>query len=146
MCKNNKRIKVRDHCHILHTYTGPAHQDCNLQYNMKKSNWKLPVFFHNLRSYDQHMLICALEPHHGKVRIIPTNMDKYLALEVGQLLFLDSMQFTLQGLESLVSTLNLEDFVHTREFYGFGEDRTTWDHCHQQTDDTASCSWCIAKI
>ena len=35
LCKNNKRIKVRDHCHILHTYTGPAHQDCNLQYNIK---------------------------------------------------------------------------------------------------------------
>ena len=30
MCENNKRIKVRDHCHVLHSYTGPAHQDCNL--------------------------------------------------------------------------------------------------------------------
>ena len=63
MCKNNKHIKVRDHCHILHTYNGFAYQDCNPQYNMKKSSWKLPVFFHNLPSYDQHMLICALENH-----------------------------------------------------------------------------------
>ena len=73
-------------------------------------------------------------------------MDKYLSIQVGRLLFLDSMQFTLQGLESLVSTLNPEDFVHTTDFFGFGQDRTTYDHCHNFGDDPEKCSWCIQNI
>ena len=74
------------------------------------------------------MIIRALKPEHGKVRIIPTNMDKYLAIQVGRLLFLDSLQFTLQSLETLASTLHIGDFVHTQDFFDFGSDRTTWDH------------------
>ena len=34
-----KKIRVRDHCHITGKYSGSAHQDCN----------KIPVIFHNLR-------------------------------------------------------------------------------------------------
>ena len=146
MCKDNKRAKVRDHCHVLDTYSGPAHQDCNLQYNIKASTWKLPVFFHNLRSYDAHMIIRALKPRHGKVRIIPTNMDKYLSIQVGRLLFLDSFQFTLQSLDTLASTLEVDDFVLTRQYFGFGPDRTTYDHCHREFDDTSKCDWCIQNI
>ena len=51
----------------------------------------------------------------------------------------------MQSLDSLVSTLNVEDFVHTREFHRFGEDRTTWDHCHAENDDVESCHMCIAN-
>ena len=65
-CKNNKRIRVRDHCHILSNFRGAAHQDCNLQYNIKESNWKLPCFLHNMKGYDGHLLIRALKPRHGE--------------------------------------------------------------------------------
>ena len=92
------------------------------------------------------MIIRALKPHHGRVRIIPTNMDKYLSIQVGRLLFLDSLQFTLQSLDTLASTLNVEDFNFTREFFKFGDDRTTWDHCHQEFDDISACAQCDANI
>ena len=62
------------------------------------------LFFHNLCVYDGHRLIRALKKHHGKPRIIPTNFDKYMSIQVGGLLFLLSLQFMLQGWDSLVST------------------------------------------
>ena len=118
-CANNARCRVRDHCHVLGDFRGAAHQDCNLQYNIKKSTWKLPVLFHNLRGYDGHMLIRALKPRHGKVRVIPSNLDKYLALQVGKVIFLDSFQFAQQGWDSLVSTLRDENLMMA--WYGMGD-------------------------
>ena len=40
--------KVRDHCHIVGSYRGNAHNECNLMYRTSKSGWKLPVVIHNL--------------------------------------------------------------------------------------------------
>ena len=96
LCQTNKMAKenpvVPDHCHFSADYRGASHSKCNLQYNVKESRFVLPVFFHNLRGFDGHLLVQALKPRHGKVRIIPTNMEKYLAVQVGRVLFLDSMQ------------------------------------------------------
>ena len=92
MCEVNSRADdiVRDHCHILGHFQGAAHNTCNLKYSIK--NWKLPIFFHNLRGYiDGHLLIRALKKRHGKVRIIPTNMERYLSRSVGRVQFLDSL-------------------------------------------------------
>ena len=50
----NKDIIVRDHCHITGKYRGPAHQDCNLNFQLTD---KIPVIFHNLRSYDSHFIM-----------------------------------------------------------------------------------------
>ena len=50
-------IKVADHCHLTGSFRGAAHQSCNLNYRLKKSQFKLPVFFHNLKGYDAHMII-----------------------------------------------------------------------------------------
>ena len=44
--------KVRDHCHIVGSYRGEAHSECNLMYRTSKSGWKLPVLIHNLKGYD----------------------------------------------------------------------------------------------
>ena len=41
--------KVRDHCHIVGSYRGAAHNECNLMYRISKSGWKLPVVIHNLK-------------------------------------------------------------------------------------------------
>ena len=142
MCKSNDDIKVRDHCHIRGTFRGAAHQSCNLQYNIKASSWKMPVFFHNLRGYDGHMLVKALKRRHGNVRIIPTNLDKYMSIQVGRLLFLDSLQFTLQSLDNLVGTLNPTDFKFTTDFWGLGDDRRTWPHCHREHDNVLECEMC----
>ena len=48
--------KVRDHCHMTGKYRGCAHALCNLHFNDK--GFKIPVFFHNLKGYDLHFIIC----------------------------------------------------------------------------------------
>ena len=145
-CKNNKRIRVRDHCHILSNFRGAAHQDCNLQYNIKESNWKLPCFLHHMKGYDGHLLIRALKPRHGRVRVIPTNFEKYLAIQVGRVHFLDSFQFTMKGLDKLVNTLTDDDFHITKAEFNCKNDSTTWAHCHAQYDDVSKCEWCKINL
>ena len=61
------------------------------------------------------MLIQAVKKHHGRIRVIPTNIERYLAISVGKVQFLDSLQFTLKKLDDLVKTLNDEDFKETRK-------------------------------
>ena len=72
--------KIEDHCHILGTYRGAAHNECNLNYSITKKSWKLPVIMHNLKGYDGHFIIKALKKEHGRIRVIPTNIEKYLVL------------------------------------------------------------------
>ena len=42
--------------------------------------------------------------------MIPQNMEKYLPLTVGQLKFIDSFQFSPQGLDQLARTLGDDEF------------------------------------
>ena len=52
ICKKfiyNDEEKVRDHCHVTGKFRGAAHEICNLDFKVTK---KVPVIFHNLRSYD----------------------------------------------------------------------------------------------
>lgn len=104
LCTRNGRIKVRDHCHDTGVFRGASHQSCNVRYNNKPSTLKMPFFFHNLQGYDEHLLIRALKKRHAKIRIIPTNIEKFLVIQIGRVMFLDSFQFTLAGLDSLVTT------------------------------------------
>ena len=119
ICRDNYNadIIVRDHCHILGYFRGAAHQKCNLDYNMDRWRWKLPIFFHNLRGYDGHLLVRAVKDRHGKVRVIPTNMERYLAVSIGRVQFLDSFQFTMTSLENFVETTDDEDFLFTKQMF-----------------------------
>jgi hypothetical protein len=47
-------IKARDHDHINGLYRGCSHQNCNTNFNHK--NFKIPVFFHNLKGFDGHLI------------------------------------------------------------------------------------------
>ena len=47
--------KVRDHCHFTGKYRGAAHVKCNLDYSFRY--FKIPIFFHNLKHYDAHLII-----------------------------------------------------------------------------------------
>ena len=71
ICRDNYNadIIVGDHCHILGYFRGAAHQKCNLDYSIDRRRWKLPIFFHNLRGYDGHLLVRAVKDRHGKVRV-----------------------------------------------------------------------------
>ena len=105
--------KVRDHCHIVGSYRGAVHNECNLMYRISKSGWKLPVVIYNLKGYDGHLIVKASKIEFGKARVIPQNMEKYLSLTVGQLKFIDS--FPPKGLDVLVKTLAGDEFRYLRE-------------------------------
>ena len=99
-----------DHCHIVGGYNGSAHNECNLVYGISKSGWKLPVFIHNLKGYDGHLIVKALTSEFGKVQVIPQNMEKYLPPSVAKLKFTDSVQFNPKGLDFLAKTLEDDEF------------------------------------
>ena len=143
MCWNNNGVKVRDHSHDFGHFRGTCHRYCNLKYGVKKTNWVMPFFMHNLRSYDSHLLLRAVKPRHGRVRIIPTNFQKVLAMQVGRVLFLDSMQFGLQSLDKLVQSLENGDFVETKKEFG-KKAAKLFSHCHTKEEslDTAKCGLC----
>ena len=106
---------MRDHCHIVGSYRGAAHNGCNLMYMISKYGWKLPVVIHNIKGYDGHLIVKALKSEFGKVQVIPQNMEKYLSLTVGQLKFIDSFQFTPKGLDVLAKTLADDEFRYLKE-------------------------------
>ena len=49
--------KIRDHCHVTGKFGGAAHESCNLNFQLAK---KVQIIFHNLRSYDSHLIFSDL--------------------------------------------------------------------------------------
>ena len=96
-------------------YRGAAHNHCNLQYRINPKSWKIPVLFHNLRGYDENFIINGASSSHGPIRVIPTNMERFMAFSIGRLQFLDSYQFTQQPLDKLAKTLKNDDFIYTKK-------------------------------
>ena len=110
--------KVRDHMHLPpYTYRGAAHAHCNLQFQFRQgkrsqsSKFYIPIVFHNLRGYDSHLLMeSAGKMCKGKkLTVIPNHSEKYLSFSVGNLRFIDSLQFLNESLEKLVTNLSKED-------------------------------------
>ena len=101
---NDSRDKVRDHDHLTGLYRGAAHCICNLR--LRKSA-KIPVFLHNFRGYDSHLVAQALEYFPQRdIRIIGQGLEKYLTLQFGDhILFKDSYQFLSASLEQLAKNL-----------------------------------------
>ena len=96
-------VRLRDHCHITGKYRGAAHQRSNL---MLPQATQIPVFFHNLRGYDAHILFPTIGNYEWKIKVIPQTWEKYLAIQWGRnIIFKDSLQFMNQSLSSLVKNL-----------------------------------------
>ena len=114
-------IRARDHCHITGKFRGSAHRDCNINYfKLDPNKIKIPVIFHNLRGYDSHFIMQEIgdviknntfenkkgEEKQHEIRVIPNNMEKYMAFSLGKhLRFIDSFQFMSSSLENLVNNL-----------------------------------------
>ena len=111
------RDAVKDHCHITGKYRGAAHNTCNRSYfRIDPKRITIPVVFHNLKSYDAHHLMLRIAEVNtypqgtSDLRCIPNNNEKYISFSLGRLRFIDSNQFLLSALDSLVSSNKHEDF------------------------------------
>ena len=109
--------KVRDHCHFTGKYRGCAHDDCNLQFSLPY--YKIPVFFHNLKNYDAHLIIERADELAKKSRIdvIAQNSEKFITFGFKNLSFKDSFSFLSSSLDKLVKLSKYEN----------GERRENWD-------------------
>ena len=107
--------RVRDHCHITGKYRGCAHWSCNI--NLKTSK-KLVVIFHDLRSYDSHLIFKELSKFNCKISVIPNGLEKYTSFTLnGNTVFIDSMLFLNSSLDKLINNLSDEDFKYLSGVY-----------------------------
>jgi len=76
-----------------------------------------PCGLHNLRDYDGHLIMSALgvseAVQNQKISCIPNNMEKYMSFSIGQLQFIDSLQFMNSSLDRLSANLQTEDLIMT---------------------------------
>ena len=119
----DKEIVVRDHCHSTGSFRGAAHQTCNVNYKVEKERYKLPIYFHNLRGYDCHLIMQAVRRNHGRIDVIAKNFERYISFSIGRLKFLDSMQFLSCGLDDLVKNLKEQEFKHLSRVFRDKEQR-----------------------
>ena len=107
ICKgkiNDVNDKVRDHDHISGLYRGCSHSGCNLNLNYK--NYKIPIYFHNLKGFDGHLIIKELgKMDVGNIDIIAQNFEKYVMFGFKNFQFLDSFAFLSSSLDTLASNL-----------------------------------------
>lgn len=119
--------RVRDHNHLTGEYRGAAHNGCNLNYKFHKENEKkknsfyLPVIIHNLRGYDAHLIMEDIGKFKkANLKCIPNNTERYISFSMGNIRFIDSMQFMNASLEKLVENLAKEGpakFTHLKDHF-----------------------------
>ena len=79
ICKkliDNDEEKVTDHCHVTGKFRGAADWDCKINFQLTE---KVPVIFHNLRSYDSHLIFNELDKSDVKISVIPNALEKYMS-------------------------------------------------------------------
>ena len=78
----------------------------------------LPIFFHNLKGYDGHLLVQALgQFKEYPISVIPMNTEKYISFSLGKLRFLDSFQFLSGSLDKLTGTLEKSQFSLAADYF-----------------------------
>jgi len=70
--------RVIDHCHLTGKFRGAAHTKCNRNYKIPNF---IPVFFHNLSGYDNHLSIKKLKTNNGgDINCIHKAEENYISL------------------------------------------------------------------
>ena len=105
--EEGKDKKVWDHCHITGKFRGASHSDCNLKLQITPWKTPIPIVFHNFRGYDSH-LVCesvgkSVNAH--SIKVIAETFERYKSMKVGQLKYIDSMQFMNTSLSKLAENL-----------------------------------------
>ena len=65
---DNENENVRDRCHVTGKSSSAAYWSCNINFQLNK---KVCVIFHNLRSYDSHLIFSELNEFDVKISVIP---------------------------------------------------------------------------
>ena len=129
---NNKKYKVKDHCHYTGKYRDAVHDICILRYKIPK---EIPVVFHNGSTYDYHFIIKELaKESEGEFECLGENTEKYITFSVSikkeitktdkdgndkitkisyKMKFIDSFRFVSSSLSNLVD--NLSEGLHSDE-------------------------------
>ena len=113
--------RVRDHCHLTGKFRGAAHNRCNLNFKYQREQGKffIPVVIHNLKGYDSH-LMNSLRKTDQDISCLPNTMEKYISFSIGNLRFIDSLQFLNASLEKLTSNLaqnGPDKFIHLSKHF-----------------------------
>ena len=102
--------KVADYDHVTGYYIGAAHDECNRKRRVVFDN---PVFFHNFRGYDSHLIVTVLSDatyRTRKIKVIGQNMEHYMLVKLGNnFVFRDLFMFLTSSLELLVQSLRKTD-------------------------------------
>ena len=79
---------------------------------------KVPAIFHNLKDYDSHLIMQEIGKFNVKISVIPNGLENCMAFTINKnLVFTDSLQFINSCLDSLVKTLQDNDFKYlSQEF------------------------------
>ena len=105
-------VKVRDQCHITGK-CGSAHGYCNINI---KLNHKIPIVFHNLKSYDCYLIMQELGKFNFEVNIVLNGLEKYTSSTINNKLnLIDSFQFLNSSLDSLVKNLAKDGFKYLNQ-------------------------------
>ena len=75
-CIGNDEDKVRDNCDVTGKFRGAAHKSCNLNFQLTK---KVPIIFHNLKNYDNHLIFNEPDKFDVKIKVIPNGLETYMA-------------------------------------------------------------------
>ena len=73
--------------------------------------YKIPVFLHNLKNYDSHLIIERANElsERGKIDVIAQNSEKFITFAFKNLCFKDSFSFLSSSLDKLVKLSKYED-------------------------------------
>jgi hypothetical protein len=130
---------VIDHCHGTGKILGLAHAECNAA---RVNNQFVPIYFHNLSSYDSHFIVNMLNNFGpGSINIIPKTGEKYIAITKHytpkcrqtaiKLVFLDSYRMLPSSLDELATNLlksnGLGIFKNLRKKFGNDVENLLWN-------------------
>ena len=66
--------------------------------------------------YNTHLILSAVKPRHGKITVIPNNMEHYTSFTINNITFIDSCQFMLSSPDKFSSNFSKEQFRETRKY------------------------------
>lgn len=99
-------------------YLGKAHNSCNLLMRRKAF---IPIYGHNAKNYEFHILVKLFASRKIPMRIIPHTNEKYLTFSVRlfgtEMRMLDSYKLFASSLESAIEALPQNKFTETHKSF-----------------------------